>query len=66
MKAKATALLLADLGATKSQSRPYTSNDNSFSESCFKTLRYQSQFPKRFGCIQDAKAFCRAFFNCYN
>jgi putative transposase len=41
MKAKATALLLADLGVTKSHSRPYTSNDNPFSESCFKTLKYR-------------------------
>ena len=66
MKAKATALLLADLGVTKSHSRPYTSNDNPFSESCFKTLKYQPQFPKRFGCIEDAKSFCRCFFDWYN
>jgi putative transposase len=66
MKAKATALMLADLGVTKSHSRPYTSNDNPFSESHFKTLKYQPQFPKRFGCIQDAKTFCRAFFAWYN
>jgi putative transposase len=66
MKAKATALLLADLGVTKSHSRPYTSDDNPFSESCFKTLKYQPQFPKRFGSIQDAKTFCRAFFDWYN
>jgi putative transposase len=66
MKAKATARLLADLGVTKSHSRPYTSNDNPFSESCFKTLKYQPQFPKRFGCIQDAKSFCRAFCDWYN
>jgi putative transposase len=66
MKAKATALLLADLGVTKSHSRPYTSNDNPFSESHFKTLKYQPQFPKSFGCSEDAKAFCRAFFDWYN
>jgi putative transposase len=66
MKAKATALMLADLGVTKSHSRPYTSNDNPFSEAHFKTLKYQPQFPKRFGCIQDAKTFCRAFFDWYN
>ncbi len=66
MTAKATAFLLADLGVTKSHSRPYTSNDNPFSESHFKTLKYQPQFPKRFGCIQDAKTFCRHFFNWYN
>jgi putative transposase len=66
MKAKATALLLADLGVTKSHSRPYTSDDNPFSEACFKTVKYQPQFPKRFGCTQDAKTFCRAFFDWYN
>ena len=66
MKAKATALMLADLGVTKSHSRPYTSNDNPFSESHFKTLKYRPQFPKRFGCIQDAKTFCRHFFSWYN
>ena len=66
MKAKSTALMLADLGVTKSHSRPHTSNDNPFSESHFKTLKYQPTFPKRFGCIEDAKAFCRAFFDWYN
>jgi putative transposase len=66
MKAKATALMLADLGVTKSHSRPYTSNDNPFSESHFKTLKYQPQFPQRFGCIEDAKMFCRSFFDWYN
>ncbi len=45
---------------------PHTSNDNPFSESCFKTLKYQPQFPKRFGCIEDAKIFCRYFFDWYN
>jgi transposase InsO family protein len=66
MRAKTTALMLADLGVTKSHSRPHTSNDNPFSESHFKTMKYQPRFPQRFGCIQDAKAFCRNFFNWYN
>ena len=66
MKAKATAFLLADLGVTKSHSRPHTSNDNPFSESHFKTLKYQPSFPRSFGCIEDAKQFCRAFFGWYN
>jgi putative transposase len=66
MKAKATAFLLADLGVTKSHSRPHTSNDNPFSESLFKTCKYQPEFPERFGSIQDAKAFCRSFFQWYN
>ena len=66
MKAKATAFLLADLGVTRSHNRPHTSNDNPFSESAFKTLKYQPKFPKRFGCIEDARSFCREFFTWYN
>ena len=70
MKAKATALLLADLGVTRSHNRPqrppHTSNDNPFSESHFKTLKYQPRFPKRFGCIEHARSFCRSFFDWYN
>jgi putative transposase len=66
MMAKPTAFLLADLGVTKSHSRPHTSNDNPFSEAHFKTLKYQPEFPKRFGCIEDARAFCRRFFTWYN
>lgn len=66
MTAKATALMLADLGVTKSHSRPHTSNDNPFSEAHFNTLKYQPEFPKRFGCLEDAKAFRRLFFTWYN
>ena len=66
MKAKATAFLLADLGVTRSHNRPHTSNDNPFSESHFKTLKYQPRFPKRFSCIEDARTFCRQFFDWYN
>ena len=66
MTAKATAHLLADLGVTKSHSRPHNSNDNPFSESHFKTLKYQPRFPKRFGCMEDARQFCREFFAWYN
>lgn len=66
MKAKATAFLLADLGVTRSHNRPHTSNDNPFSESHFKTLKYQPRFPRRFGCIEDARGFCRRFFDWYN
>ena len=66
MKAKATALLLADLGVTKSHTRPHTSNDNPSSESLFKTCKYQPQFAQRFGSIQHTKAFCRRFFEWCN
>jgi putative transposase len=66
MKSKTVAFLLADLGVTKSHSRPYVSNDNPYSESQFKTLKYRPDFPDRFGSIQDARSFCREFFPWYN
>jgi putative transposase len=66
MKSKPVALLMADLGVTKTHSRPYVSNDNPFSESQFKTLKYRPDFPARFGSIEDARLFCREFFDWYN
>ena len=66
MKSKTVALLLADLGVTKTHSRPHVSNDNPYSESQFKTLKYRPDFPARFGSIHDARGFCRPFFNWYN
>jgi len=66
MTSKALALKLADLGVTKSHSRPYVSDDNPFSESHFKTLKYRPEFPDRFGSLEDARAHCRGFFRWYN
>ncbi len=66
MKSKPVAMLLADLGVTKTHSRPYTSDDNPYSEAQFKTLKYRSEFPDRFGCIEDARSFCQRFFAWYN
>ena len=66
MTSKPVALLLADLGVTKSHSRPHVSDDNPFSESQFKTLKYRPGFPDRFDSIQQARAFCRDFFGWYN
>ncbi|HSV31399.1 MAG TPA: IS3 family transposase [Atribacteraceae bacterium] len=66
MTSKSVALLLADMGITKSLSRPHVSNDNPYSESQFKTLKYRPEFPERFGCIEDARSFCRDFFRWYN
>ena len=63
---KPVAHLLADLGVTKSHSRPHVSNDNPYSESQFKTLKYRPAFPKRFGSFEDAHAFCSWFFSWYN
>lgn len=66
MRSKPVALLLSDLGVTKTHSRPHVSNDNPFSEAHFKTLKYRPQFPDRFGSIEDARAFCAVFFDWYN
>lgn len=60
------AALLADLSVTKSHSRPHVSDDNPYSESHFKTMKYQDDFPARFGCIEDARAYCQTFFPWYN
>lgn len=66
MTSKPVALLLADLGVTRSLSRPHVSNDNPFSESQFKTLKYCSEFPDRFGSLEDARSFSDGFFSWYN
>jgi putative transposase len=66
MTAKSMALLLADLGVTKTHSRPYVSNDNPYSEAQFKTLKYRPDYPYRFGDIMDARAWSREFFEWYN
>lgn len=66
MKAKSLALLLADLGITKSQSRPQVSNDNPFSEAQFKTVKYHPTFPERFGSVHDARTWAQDFFAWYN
>ena len=66
MRSKPVALLLADLGVTKTHSRPYVSNDNPYSEAQFKTMKYRPGYPDRFGSIQDARAWARPFFHWYN
>ena len=66
MTSKCTAQLLADLGVTRSLSRPQVSDDNPFSEAQFKTLKYHPSFPGRFEDITAASAFCRSFFPWYN
>ncbi len=66
MRAKSLALLYADLGVNASFTRPYTSDDNPYSEAQFKTLKYQADYPDCFGSIQDARVWARQFFNWYN
>ena len=66
MRSKDVELLLADLGIERSHSRPHVSNDNPYSESQFRTLKYRPTFPDRFGSLEDARAFCATFFTWYN
>ena len=66
MTSKPVAFLLADLGVTKTHSRPHVSDDNPYSESQFRTMKYRPDFPDRFGSIQDSRAFSQLFFSWYN
>jgi putative transposase len=66
MRSNAVGQLLTDLGVTKTHSRPHVSNDNPYSESAFKTLKYRPGFPENFGSIEDARNYCRDFFFWYN
>ena len=66
MRSKPVASLLVDLDVAKSHSRPHVSDDNPYSESQFKTMKYRPDFPDRFGCIEDARSHCQAFFPWYN
>ena len=66
MTSKSVAQLLADLGVTKTHSRPHVSNDNPYSEAQFKTLKYRPGFPAQFGSLADARAWARPFFQWYN
>jgi Transposase and inactivated derivatives len=66
MTSKPVGLLLADLGVTKTHSRPHVSNDNPYSEAQFKTLKYRPDYPSHFGCQADARAWANTFFRWYN
>ncbi|MGP5265047.1 IS3 family transposase [Glutamicibacter arilaitensis] len=66
MTSKTVAALLSDLEVTRSHSRPRVSNDNPYSESLFKTLKYAPQFPERFSSLSDARLFISEFVQWYN
>jgi putative transposase len=66
MTSKPVAFLLADLGITKTHSRPSVSNDNPFSEAQFKTMKYRPDFPDAFASCEAARGFCHPFFTWYN
>lgn len=66
MRSKSVARLLESLKVSKSHSRPYCSNDNPYSESQFKTMKYSPGFPERFSSLEDARSFCARFIDYYN
>jgi putative transposase len=66
MVAKSTAQLYVDLGVVKSHSRPRTSNDNPYSESNFRTLKYRPDMPERLGSVEHARQVIRALVDWYN
>ena len=66
MIAKPVSLLMSDLGVSPSHSRPHVSNDNPFSEAQFKTMKYQPDYPARFGSLIDARTWFQKFFPWYN
>lgn len=66
MTSKTLAMLLADLGVTKSHSRPSVSNDNPYSEAHFKTMKYRPSYPECFGSLLDARGWAQDFFHWYN
>ena len=66
MTSKPVAFLMADLGVTKTHSRPHVSDDNPYSESQFRPMKYRPEFPDRFGSIPDSRAFCETFFAWYH
>ncbi len=66
MISQEVSVLLGKLEIHKSHSRPQVSNDNPYSESQFKTLKYHWEFPDRFGCFEEANEFIKAFIGWYN
>jgi len=66
MTSKPVSAFLADLGVTRSHSRPRVSNDNPFSEAQFRTLKYLPEFPVHFKSLEHAKQFLAGFFYQYN
>jgi putative transposase len=66
MIAKSLSQCLLDLGVAKSHSRPYTPDDNPYSEAQFKTMKYRPDYPQRFDSKDQALAWVRVFFPWYN
>jgi len=66
MISQTLAQLLGKLGVVKSHARPYTPDDNPFSEAQFKTMKYRPDYPDRFDSLDHARSWARTFFAWYN
>ena len=66
MKGATMLATLQRLGVMPSFSRPRVSDDNPYSESLFKTLKYKSDFPEIFNEVDDVKKWMLKFINWYN
>jgi len=67
MKGATLLATLEKLGVAPSYSRPSVSNDNPYSESLFKTLKYSPKFPEKpFGSIEQARQWVYDFVQWYN
>ena len=66
MRARTVSQLMADLAVTESHSRPHVSDDNPFSESKFKTMKYRPDYPERFDGLLNARTWARPFYDWYN
>jgi len=66
MKSATMLATLQKLGVAPSFSRPQVSNDNPYSESFFRTLKYNVGYPKSFETIEEAREWVSKFVNWYN
>lgn len=66
MKSATMLATLDKLGVAPSYSRPSVSNDNAYSESLFKTLKYTAGYPKCFKSIEEAREWMTKFVSWYN
>ena len=66
MRSTALKDLLAELGVTQTHNRPRVSNDNPFSESEFRTMKYRPNYPGTFATIDEARAYVSWYVPWYN
>ncbi|MHB8461015.1 MAG: IS3 family transposase [Vulcanimicrobiaceae bacterium] len=66
MTAQPVCDLLERLAVTRSHSRPQVSDDNPYSESQFKSMKYAGDFPDRFGSFEHARDHTHSFMTHYN